>query len=201
MKKSFIIIVAAIAMMFAGNKLSAQTSIGFYQGSRAYVQNIENADDKSNYGAYAFGISFEQNARLGKILGLSLGADLGLAAKNDYLVDTPDATLLESYLDIPIRAKIYIPLGSAVDFNIFAGGVPSFCLSSNTKVGDADPIKNLSEDGYQSFDVMIGGGVGLEIIDHIKLALSFDIGVFDRNKSDLIEMHSGALKFTAAYMF
>ena len=48
---------------------------------------------------------------------------------------------------------------------------------------------------------MIGGGIGLDIIDHNKLALSFDFGLLDRNKSDIIETHSGVLIFKAAYVF
>ena len=201
MKKTISIIIAAIAMLCLGNKLSAQTSIGLYSGARAYVDIFNgDTDNKESDAAYAVGLSFEQNARLAKIFGVSVGADLGLVAMNEFK-GVKDASFLESYLDIPVRAKVFIPFGSAVDFSIFAGGAPSFCLSSNTKVGDADPIKNLSDNGYQSFDMMIGGGIGLDIISHIKLALSFDFGLLDRNKSDIIETHSGVLKFKAAYVF
>ena len=48
---------------------------------------------------------------------------------------------------------------------------------------------------------MLGGGVGLDIIKHIKLAASFDFGVLDRNASDAIQYHQGVLKFMAAYIF
>ena len=187
-------------MMFSGNKMSAQFSIGYYSGARSYVTTVNNekVDDKSD-AAFIGGLSLEHNSRLGRVLGFSAGADLGIAAKSDFMVK--NATLLETYLDIPLRVKLFIPLGSAVDLSIFAGGVPSICLSSNTKVGDADPVKNLSDDGYQRFDVMIGGGVGLDIIKHIKLAASLDAGLLDRQKPDLIEYHSGAVKFTAAYIF
>ena len=200
MKKTLIFAIAAIAMMFTGNKMSAQFSIGYYSGARAYVTTVNDKKvDNGSDAAFVGGLSLEHNSRIGRVLGLSAGADLGIAAKNNFMVK--DATLLETYLDIPLRVKLYIPLGSAVDLAIFAGGVPSICLSSNTKIGDADPIKNLSDDGYQRFDVMLGGGVGLDIIKHIKLAASFDAGLLDRQKPDLIEYHSGVLKFTAAYIF
>jgi len=200
MNKPLIFAIAAVAMMFSGNKMSAQTSIGFYNGARSYVttEDNEKVDDKSD-AAFVGGLSLERNSRLGRFLGFSAGADIGIAAKNDFMVK--DDILLETYLDIPLRLKIFIPLGKAVDLSIFAGGVPSICLSSNTKTGDEDPRKNLSDDGYQRFDVMIGGGVGLDIIKHIKLAASLDAGLLDRQKPDLIEYHSGVVKFTVAYIF
>ncbi|MBQ9711948.1 MAG: hypothetical protein IJV54_06670, partial [Bacteroidales bacterium] len=92
-------------------------------------------DNKESDAAYAAGLSFEQNARLAKNFGVSVGADLGLVAMNEFK-GVKDASFLESYLDIPVRAKVFIPFGNAVDFSIFAGGAPPFCLSSNTKVGD-----------------------------------------------------------------
>ena len=199
MKKTILALMVLSAMMLIGTKMSAQTSIGLYHGARAYINSFDGSSENKSDGAYIGGISFEQNLR-GRVLGLSVGADLGLAAKNDFM-DVKDATLLESYLDIPVRAKLFIPFGSGADFSIFAGGGPSFCLSSNTKIGDADPVKNLSDEGYQSFDILIGAGIGLDIIKHIKLALSFDFGILDRNKSDMIETHSGVLKFTTAYIF
>ena len=109
MKKTILALMALSAMMLFGTKMSAQTSIGFYNGARAYVNSLDGASENKSGGAYIGGISFEQNLR-GRVLGLSVGADLGLAAKNDFL-DVKDSTLLESYLDIPVRAKLFIPFG------------------------------------------------------------------------------------------
>lgn len=202
MKKSILSLVAVVALSLMGTGAFAQSSIGIFNGARSFASKVDGADKTESTAGSTFGISYEHNTRLGSLLGVSAGVDLGVFGANDFF-DIKDYTVVESYIDIPIRGKVFIPLGNSVDLNVFAGFVPSYCLGSWGKVDKDDDATNRFKDNedHKRFDVMLGGGVGLDIIKHIKLAASFDFGVLDRNASDAIQYHQGVLKFTAAYIF
>ena len=202
MKKSILSLVAVVTLSLMGTGAFAQSSIGIFNGARSFASQVDGADKTASTAGSTFGISYEHNTRLSSLLGVSAGVDLGVFGANDFF-DAPDYTVVESYIDIPIRGKVFIPLGNAVDLNVFAGFVPSYCLGSWGKVGKDDDATNRFKDNedYKRVDVMLGGGVGLDIIKHIKLAASFDFGVLDRDASDATQYHQGVLKFTAAYIF
>ena len=107
----------------------------------------------------------------------------------------------EIYLEAPVRAKLYIPLGSKVDLYIFGGPVASVNLISGdfhtTQITDnykANP-------NLRRFDVMLGGGVGVEIIRHIRATVGYDHGLINRDGTPGRNVHTGALKVAAYYMF
>ena len=201
MKKNVLTIVAAAVLSLIGSAAFAQTSVGLFEGGRGYAQRFDGADENTSTGASAFGLTIEHNVRLNSLFGVSAGADISVSGAKDFM-DIKDFTLVESYLDIPLRGKVYLPLGSAVDLNFFAGAVPSYCLGSWYKAGDGDAESYFDANkDYKRFDVMLGGGVGLDIIKHIKVAVSFDCGVLDRDAADGSKLNSGILKFTAAYIF
>ncbi len=51
------------------------------------------------------------------------------------------------------------------------------------------------------FDVMLGGGVGVEIIRHIRATVGYDHGLINRDGTPGRNVHTGALKVAAYYMF
>ena len=200
-EKNILTLVAASLLSLIGSAAFAQTSVGLFEGGRGYLQRLDGADKNTAPGATVFGLTVEHNVRLNSLFGISAGADVSVSGAKDFM-DVKEFTLVESYLDIPLRGKIYLPLGNALDLNFFAGAVPSYCLGSWSKVGDGDTENYFDANkDYKRFDVMLGGGVGLDIIKHIKVAVSFDCGVLDRDGADGSKFNSGILKMTAAYIF
>ena len=56
--------------------------------------------------------------------------------------------------------------------------------------------------GYEFNDKWaVGGGIGLEIIRHIRVSLSYDQGLMDRDTAPSVTAHTGVAKATVAYMF
>lgn len=200
MKKTVLFTFVLVALLFAaGQNASAQISLGVGSGSRIYTfQDGQNPIVPGS--APTLSVEFEANFRLSKVFGVSVGADLMGVAGYHFMKDN-SKNLGEIYLEAPIRAKLYIPLGSKVDLYIFAGPVASVNLLS------ADFHAKQITDNYQTnpnlrrFDLMLGGGVGVEIIKHIRATLGYDHGLLNRDGTDGRRVHTGALKAAAYYMF
>jgi hypothetical protein len=48
---------------------------------------------------------------------------------------------------------------------------------------------------------MVGGGVGVDMFKHVRIAMGFDYGLIDRMKNNGDAVHRGQLKLTAQYIF
>ncbi len=199
MKKTFFLL-SLIAFFFAAAQTAeAQISLGVGSGSRIYT--FQEGNDPAKPGvAPTISLEFEANFRLSRVFGLSVGADLA-GVVGYHFMNNKNKNLGEIYLEAPVRAKLYIPLGSKVDLYIFAGPVASVNLVS----GDFH-AKQIT-DYYQTipelrrFDVMLGGGVGIEIIRHIRATVGYDHGLINRDGRPGYNSHTGALKVAAYYMF
>ena len=196
MKKSLIFVLAAAAMMFAGANASAQFSIGAGPATRFYFAN--------NYDAiYGVGVqvSLEGGKRISDFFGYSAGVDFGTYKNKEYYV--PGTIFTEMYVDIPVRAKFYLPLGGNIDLFLFGGPVASVCVSSHLRSGDVK--SSMFDEGfsYSRYDVLAGVGVGVELAERFKIALGYDHGLLDRDKSsnEAKTMHVAAAKLTFSCMF
>ena len=121
MEKTFLLIFAAAALMLAGANASAQVSFGAGPTTRLYFEKGQNV----NY-TYGVQVNFEDSKRLTDVFGYSAGIDFGTYAKKDFFSETTD--LSEMYVDIPVRAKFYIPFSDDVQLYFFGGVVPSMCV-------------------------------------------------------------------------
>ena len=183
MKKTFFLLSFVVLLFAAIQTAEAQISLGIGSGSRVYTFQEGNAPAMPG-AAPTISIEFEANFRLSRVFGVSVGADLAGVAGYHFMNDK-SKNLGDIYLEAPVRAKLYIPLGSKVDLYIFGGPVASVNLIS----------------GLRRFDVMLGGGVGVEIIRHIRATVGYDHGLINRDGTPGRNVHTGALKVAAYYMF
>ena len=191
MKKTLLLIFAAAAMMLAGANASAQVSVGAGPTTRLYFEKGKNVD-----ASYGVQVNFEDCKRVSDVFGYSAGIDLGTYGKK-Y---SEDVSLNEVYVDIPVRMKYYIPFSDNFELFFFGGVVPSICASSNTK-SEAGKFSRFGESlPYTRYDVLAGGGIGLELNESFKFSLGYDQGIMDRDKSDAV-LHVAAVKFTVAFLF
>lgn len=198
--KKIITLLAITAFFFAGaSEASAQISVGAGSGSRAYL--FTDADGLTVIGsAPTVSVDFEANFRLTKHFGLSVGADLAGVVGYHFMKDNTK-NLGEIYFNVPVRAKLYIPIGSNVALYVFAGPVASLdCLSVDAHAaGSTDNFK--TRPTLTRFDVMLGGGLGVEVIKHIRATVGYDYGLLDRDTNPNVSIHTGVLKVAAYYMF
>ena len=196
MKKSLILVLAAAAMMLAGANASAQISLGAGPATRFYFAN----DRDVIYGV-GVQVNFEDSMRTSDWFGYSAGLDFGTYKNKEYYV--PGTSLTEMYVDIPVRMKFYLPLGGDVDLFLFGGPVASVCVRSHLNVGDVKTSQFEEGSTYSRYDVLAGGGIGMEIAERFKVALGYDHGLLDRDKNsnEASTMHVAAAKFTVSCMF
>ena len=117
------------------------------------------------------------------------------------------STLKEMYLGIPVNFSYGIDLGAA---KIFAYAGPTFSLgcSSTTEVAasalgvgvSSDPIDNYDGDSYGKFDVLVGGGLGVDI-KCIRISAGYNYGLLDRNSSDNVKLNRSGFHAGIAYLF
>ena len=192
MKKTLLLLFAA-ALMLAGVNASAQVSIGAGPATRLYFEKGQTV--KYTYGV---SLSFEDSKRLTDVFGYSAGVDFGTYGKKDFYSETTG--LSEMYVDLPVRAKFYIPFSGSTEMFFFGGVVPSMCVSSNIKTEGAKVSRFREGSDYFRYDVLAGGGVGIELNEQYRFTLGYDHGLLDRYK-DAGVLHAAAVKFTISFLF
>ena len=196
MKKPFSLLSFVLFLFAAIQTAEAQISLGVGVGSRVYRFQEEGAPTMPGT-APALSIEFEANFRLSRVFGVSVGADLAGVAVSHFMNDK-GKNLREIYLETPVRAKLYIPLGSKVDLYVFAGPVASVNLVSGDISTGQITNNYQANPNLRRFDLLLGGGVGVEIIRHIRATVGYDHGLISRDGTPGRNVHTGALKY---YMF
>ena len=193
MKKTLLLIFAAAALMLTGANASAQVSVGAGPATRLYFEKGQTVD-------YTYGVqlNFEDSKRLTDVFGYSAGIDFGTYGKKNFFSET--SGLNEIYVDIPVRAKFYIPFSEDFELYFFGGVVPSICASSLIKTESTRVNRFEGASYYSRYDVLAGGGIGLELNESFRFALGYDHGILDRYKDDRV-LHVAAVKFTFSFLF
>ena len=193
MKKTLLLIFAAAALMLAGANESAQVSVGAGPATRLYFEKGKTVD-------YTYGVqlNFEDSKRLTDVFGYSAGVDFGTYGRKNFYSETSGLT--EMYVDIPVRAKLYIPFSEDFELFFFGGVVPSICVSSVIKDESHKVNRFDGSSGYFRYDVLAGGGVGIELNESFRFALGYDHGLLDRLRDDRV-LNVAAVKFTFSFLF
>ena len=193
MKKTPLLLFAAAALMLTGAKASAQVSVGAGPATRLYFEKGQTVD-------YTYGVqlNFEDSKRLTDVFGYSAGIDFGTYGKKNFFSET--SSLNEIYVDIPVRAKFYIPFSEDFELYFFGGVVPSICASALIKTESTRVNRFEGASYYSRYDVLAGGGIGLELNESFRFALGYDHGLLDRYKDDRV-LHAAAVKFTFSFLF
>ena len=195
MKKAFTIVLAA-GLLLAGTNAFAQISVG--AGYSNVSQKIEAAglDKTINMnGLYAgmdYTIPITEN--IGVAPGLYYEFSTGSANK---LLNLGAASavlkgrLEEHYIDIPFKFTFSIPY-QGNRFFAFAG--PTACIGVSSKLkGDVkilgfqlkgDFLDMYDKDIFESMDLMLGGGVGMDINKMFRVTMGYNLGMFNRINLD-----------------
>ena len=193
MKKFLFLTLFAAGMMLAGANASAQVSVGAGPATRLYFEKGSTVD-------YTYGVqlNFEDAKRLTDVFGYSAGVDFGTYGNKKFYSET--AGLNEIYVDIPVRMKFYIPFSEDFEMFFFGGVAPSICASSRIKTESTNVNRFEGASSYFRYDVLAGGGVGVELNESFRFALGYDQGLLDRYKDDRV-LRVAAVKFTFSFLF
>ena len=113
----------------------------------------------------------------------------------------------EHYINVPVDVNWGIDL-KILRVYVFAGPTFSFNVSSKTtattealgkEVESVYDTKDVLGE-YKNFDLMLGGGVGVDLFNKIRVKCGYDWGLMNRGNSDL-ELHRQQLRLGVGFIF
>ena len=150
--------------------------------------------------------------------GFDLGQGLGLSAglKGAFLFGKDTASLLgvsttskstEIYLAVPVLVNYNYAITN--DFKVFAYAGPSFAfgLSSKSKTtnnvnDDVTTTDHYGDDSkYGRTNLFLGAGVGVDLLNMIRIKAGYDIGLLNRSSADNTKINDAQWSVGVAYLF
>ncbi len=157
-------------------------------------------------------------AYIGADYTIDMGQGLGLVAglKGSFLTYTHTTTLLgvsgttnlkELYLGVPVQCNYSYVLSNDLKLFAYAGPTFNIGLSSKSKftqtVTDDVTITDNYGDGsdYGKFNILLGAGVGVDVMNTIRIKAGYDIGLLDRDGRDDYKVNEAGWYVGVAYLF
>ena len=117
----------------------------------------------------------------------------------------------ENYLAIPVMFNYAINLVDGFKLVPYLGPTFSYGISGKAKGGVSWGGITLSSDEYDVYetfddynrlDIMIGGGVALDVMDMVRVRIGYNLGLLNRNNdSDGTAIKTSGVNFGVAYLF
>ena len=204
MKK--IISTLAFALLMAATAW-AQTSVGVgYLNSIDIVKSGNNTSSNPLNGVYA-GVSFTVPVYGG--INFTPGIYYGFATQSDamdLIITTLSGRRTDHFINIPMFLSFGLDLNPGLRFFAYAGPSVSFGLASmvTNKLGTtSSSYDRYKEDSnLNRFDVMLGGGVGVQVRDMFRINVGYDFGMLNRyHNSSSIAYRRNQLTAGIAFLF
>ena len=212
MKKILTTLLAA-SMMLAGTSVFAQNlavEAGFGLSSTRFNYTL-GSTTADLYGG-TLGLSYEIPVVEGTI-GFAPGIQVGYFTGGD--VNLPfnlgKASFNESYMAVPLDLNLHLPISEDMKFLIVAGPTLDLGLTSRAKLKDTSAEYDIYDGAlgdmtkYNRFDVLIGGGLGLDVMDAVRFTVRYDYGLINRNGGNLtsgfLKVHRSQLKLGVGFLF
>ena len=212
MKTRFKIVVLAVAIAVACTDAFAQFGVNVgYMNSTTYSR-LDGAENPSTSGTNGFAVGIDHNIRLiGNILSIQPGIYYQHLLRSEDIAEisglVANTTFTENFLAIPIHVKVGFNLvpKDILKLYVFAG--PTFSIGQNVggefsynyyngKIkSSSDALQSVvdtyfnpeSEGQRQRFDMMLGGGVGLQVVRFLDIKVGYDYGMLNRYAGDMAD--------------
>lgn len=192
--KKIIITLAAMAIAVSS---FAQASIG--AGYLNQSKTNESIDPQNG-----FYVGADYNINLAGALGVAPGIYYNYAAwKNGN--STANVSLKEHYISVPVMFNYSINLASVAKLFVYAGPTARFGLSSKSTgsisfIGSATG-DNYDDTGYNRANVLIGGGIGIDFVEKLRLSVGYDYGLINRFKDSSTKYNDKLFHVGLAFLF
>ncbi|MCQ2147399.1 MAG: PorT family protein [Bacteroidales bacterium] len=205
--KKFLTTILAASMMLIGSQAFAQVSVG--AGYKMLSHKTEKADATNLNGAF---VGVDYNIHLVGGLGVAPGIYYSFVTKSDAASGlggllSGKGDWNEHYITVPVHFNYGFNLGNDVRAFVFAGPSADFGLASSYKLsGNAagvsaeKTIDMYDNDSYKRFDVKLGGGIGVDLLDVTRVKVGYDFGMLNRG-TDNATMHSNQLYVGVSLLF
>lgn len=198
MKKVFAI---AAALMLLGTTAFAQSfGAGYVQSTQKFNKTASTAN-----GFYA---GFGYTAEILPFLSLNPGIyyEFLTSSSNTSLFgyNISSAKTTEHYVNVPLHLSLDLKLAPSFKMFVYGGPTANIGIASSTKgelLGATKKYNNYEDDDYSRFDIMLGGGIGAEIAQRIRLTVGYDFGMLNRLKDSDYLLKRNRLTAGAAFIF
>ena len=204
-------------MLLAGGAAHAQWRAGAGYASATMVarESLTESGEKSVFNGLYAGASYS--------LPLAGGLSFTPGAYYEYLAHNAKAEVSildllgetrEHYLCVPLTLEYAVGLSPDVRLVLFAGPTLRLGIASTTSysigwgVRDFEVLKgglsdrNYNNGDYSRFDLMVGGGVAMEFLDHVRVQIGYDEGLLNRYIGEKgVRLHDHRLTAGIAYLF
>ncbi len=211
MKRILTTLIAA-SMMLAGTSMFAQNVVveaGFGMSNT----NFNALGYKANADLFGgtLGVSYAIPV-IEQTLDFAPGVQFGYFTKGNVdIYGYDNVSFTETYLAVPLDFNLKIDMSEDMRFLFFAGPTLDLGLTSRIKEKatsmeyDIYSGKLSDYTKYGRFDVLIGGGVGFDVMDAVRFSVRYDYGLINRNGGNLTEgllkIHRSQLKLGVGFLF
>ena len=202
----------AASMMLAGTTMFAQNVVveaGFGMSNT----NFNALGYKANADLFGgtLGVSYAIPV-IEQTLDFAPGVQFGYFTKGNVdIYGYDNVSFTETYLAVPLDFNFKIDMSEDMRFLIFAGPTLDLGLTSRIKEKatsmeyDIYSGKLSDYTKYGRFDVLIGGGVGFDVMDAVRFSVRYDYGLINRNGGNLtgglLKIHRSQLKLGVGFLF
>ena len=204
--KRIILTIATAIVSFAFAPAYAQVSLGAgYLNSTDVVKIGEKTSTDPLNGFY---VGAGYTLPLAHGLSFTPGIYYGFATKassTDLIITTVSGKREDHFINIPLSLNYGVNVGSGLKLFAFAG--PSLSVGVVSKVTGSIGDSSSSYDRYKEnsdlnrFDLMIGGGIGCDVMEKVRIHVGYDFGLLNRYKSTDAGYHRNQLTAGVAYLF
>lgn len=191
MKKVLTIIATAALMLVATNSFAqAQLGAGYLRSTDSYKANADaSASTEVLNGFYAgVGYSIPLAAGIKVTPGIYYSVLMGSGVESFGSVASLKGDKQEHYFNVPVTFSVGANLSPDIKFFAYAGPTLSLGLISQTVVTanivgftkDTTIDHYASDSDYGRFDVLVGGGAGVELMKRFRINVGYDFGMLNR---------------------
>ena len=193
MKKLLLLVVTLTMTLMANAQVSVQ--FGYLLNTLKTTLKDNNTDIGKFAGSYR-GImaTVDYNIHITDYLGVAPG--LGI----DYSFNDMDGSKYrELGLIAPIDINYCIPISDALSVSFFAG--PTFYYGLISKETGVNPHYDYYKEDNKRFDVSLGGGAWLDILEHIRVKFGYKFGLTNTSRIEGITERNNLLSISVGYVF
>jgi hypothetical protein len=207
MRKVFSVLLMSASVLLIGPAAARSEVTGFGVKAGVAMSNIFGRDvyDQKfrtgfSYGifmTYGFGRAFAVQPEL-------LFVMKGSKYINGRGSDAYRETMSLEYVELPILAKLYLPISRAFKAHVFAGPVPAMNIRARVNAKFAGESQEETLDNVMGVDVGLAAGAGIEVPwgkGRITFDARYTAGLTTLSKEADDDIRNGALSFLLGYMF
>ena len=120
------------------------------------------------------------------------------------LVDT-EGTQKDQYLSVPVDISWGVGINNIGKVFVFAGPVFEYALGSDFELSVDSVSKTYDRfkenEDYKKFNLLVGGGIGVEILETLRVVAGYNYGIADTYDDDTRTVKTNQLYAGLSYLF